>query len=79
MQSLQGIKYTLWIACNYYWCKTNLQIVSVTVPAKHQITQINELELTFNWKWDSTQKNHLTWKSQSKLRAFQSFLHFQKS
>ena len=33
-----------------------MQILSVTVPAKHQITPINKLELTFNWKWNSKQK-----------------------
>ena len=27
--------------------------------AKHQITQISELELTFSWKWNSEQKNNL--------------------
>ena len=36
-----------------------MQIVSVTVSAKHQITQINELELTFNWKWNSKQKKNI--------------------
>ena len=51
--------HTGWISCNCYWCKTNRQIVRVTVPAKHQITQINELELTFNWKCNSKQKNHI--------------------
>ena len=33
-----------------------MQIESVTVPAKHQITQINDMELNFNWKWNSKQK-----------------------
>ena len=57
-----------------------MQIVSNTVPAKHQITQINELELTFNWKWNSKQKNHVTSNSQHKINtAFQHFLHSQKS
>ena len=47
---------------------------------KHQITQINELEVTFNWKWNSKQKNHITWKSQCKIyTTFQNFLHPQKS
>ena len=72
--------HTVRIAWNYYLCKTNMQIVSVTVPAKHQITRINELELTFNCKWNSKQKNHKTWKSQRKINAtFQNFLHSQKS
>ena len=54
-----------------------MQIVSVT--AKHQITRINELQLTFSWNWNSKQKNHKTWKSQRKINApFQNFLHPQK-
>ena len=38
-----------------------MQIVSVTVPAKliNQLTRINELELTFNWKWNSKQKKNM--------------------
>ena len=57
-----------------------MQIVSVTVPAKHQITRINKLELTFNWKWNSKQKNQVTWKSQHKINAtLQNFLHSQIS
>ena len=36
-----------------------MQIVSVTVPAKHQITRIDELELIFKGKWNSKQKNHI--------------------
>ena len=71
--------HTVWIVCNCYWCKTNIQIVSVTVPAKHQITWINELKLTFNWKWNSEQKNHATLKSQGKINTVQNFLHSQKS
>ena len=54
-----------------------MQIVSVTVPSKHQITRINELELTF---LNSKQKNHITWKLQHKINTtFQNFLHSQKS
>ena len=57
-----------------------MQIVSVTVHARHQIPQIDELELTFNWKQNSKQENHITWKSQHKInRTFQNFLHSQKS
>ena len=59
MQSLKGVKYTVWIACSYYWCKTNMQTVSVAVPAKHQTIQVKEVELTFNWKWNFKQKNHI--------------------
>ena len=44
-----------------------MQIVSVTAPAKHQIIRINELELTFNWKWNYKQKSYITWKSQRKI------------
>ena len=33
-----------------------MQIVSVTVSANHQTTQINKLELNFNWKKNSKQK-----------------------
>ena len=57
-----------------------MQIVSVTVPTKHQITQINKQELIFNWKWNSKQKSHLTLNSQHKIKTtFQNFLHAQKS
>ena len=67
------------VACNCYWCKTNMQILSVTVPAKHQINWINELELTFKWKWNSKQK-YITWKVTCKINTtFQNFLHSQKS
>ena len=53
-----------------------MQIVGVSVPAKHQITRINELELTFNWKWNSKQRNHITGKSQRKINTtFQNFLY----
>ena len=55
-----------------------MQIVGITVPANHQITRINELELTFNWKWISKQKNQITWKSQRNINTFQNFLHSQK-
>ena len=57
-----------------------MQIKSVTVPTKHKTTQINQLELTFNWKWNSKQKNQTTWKSHHKINlTFQNFLHSQKS
>ena len=41
-----------------------MQIVSVTVPSKHQITRINELELTF---LNSKQKNHIPYNTQPNL------------
>ena len=65
----------MWKACNYYWWKTNMQIESVTVPAKHQITQIKKMELNFNWMWNSKQKNHITWykSHNAKLTYFKTF------
>ena len=59
MQSLQGVKCT---QCEYYATITGVKLTcNVTVPAKHQITRINKLELNFNWKWDYKQKNQ-NWK-----------------
>ena len=74
--------YTVLIACNYYWCKTNMQIVRVTVPAEHQITPINKLELTFSWKWNSKQKIMSLESHNNKLTqnlTFQDFFDSQKS
>ena len=46
MQSLQGVKCT---QCEYYATITGVKLTcNVTVPAKHQITRINKLELNFN-------------------------------
>ena len=57
-----------------------MQIVSVIMPAKRQITQINKLELTFRWKWNSKGKNHTILKAQRKINTtFQNFLRSQKS
>ena len=71
----------MWIACNYYKVLNTHSVNSMQLLQGVKYTQceqhatITDVKLTYQ-KWNSKQKNHITWNSQCKINTtFQNFLH----